>query len=203
MVNFSLPTNSFSSTETLLKKRWKHLKDQYRKELKKTPYFDENCDQVHSWIHFNSMDFIRSEMLPIKRRDQSRSESDDEDIQSESDAQATTTSASTENAENALLKHVSKRIFKVSGLVEKHIRACEGDARKDPDYMFLMSILSSMKKLTEIQKLEFRGKINDWLLEVMTSNEYNGQSDNESKYFLQSQLEVECTEGGESNPLSE
>lgn len=43
---------------------------------------------------------------------------------------------------------------------------------KDEDYMYLMSILPTMKKLSVVQKLRLRGKINEWLIEEITRNEY-------------------------------
>lgn len=52
--------------------------------------------------------------------------------------------------------------------------------RHDPDYLYLMSLLPTLKQLTEIQKLQLRGKINEWLLEALTTNEYMTQC--ETKY---------------------
>jgi hypothetical protein len=59
--------------------------------------------------------------------------------------------------------------------MEKRLSDSEANEnlKNDEDYLFLMSILPSMKKLTDLQKLRFWGKINDWLLEAITQNQYS------------------------------
>ena len=58
-------------------------------------------------------------------------------------------------------------------LMEKRLKETENDQKlhNDEDFLFLRSILPSMKKLTELQKLEFRGKINQWLYETTERNQ--------------------------------
>ncbi|CAG4937991.1 unnamed protein product [Parnassius apollo] len=59
-------------------------------------------------------------------------------------------------------------------LMEKRLESESDGANslnKDEDYLFIKSILPYMKKLTEVQKLQLRGKINDWLMEAMKQNE--------------------------------
>ncbi|XP_030752353.1 uncharacterized protein LOC115879597 [Sitophilus oryzae] len=57
-------------------------------------------------------------------------------------------------------------------LMEKRLSDSQNEdsLNKDEDFLFLTSILLSMKKLTHIQKLQFRGKINDWLIETLSQN---------------------------------
>lgn len=53
--------------EDVLKKKWKHLKDQYRKELKKKPDSRSGAeanDWLSSWKYFQSMEFMRHEVMP-------------------------------------------------------------------------------------------------------------------------------------------
>lgn len=47
------------------------------------------------------------------------------------------------------------------------VTAMKGDA----DYMFLVSLLPTMRKLTDLQKLQFRGKVNQWLLDALQENQ--------------------------------
>lgn len=51
-------------------------------------------------------------------------------------------------------------------LMEKRLNesSVNEELKKDEEYMFLMSTLPTVKKLTDLQKLRFRGKINEWLL---------------------------------------
>ncbi|KAF5280206.1 hypothetical protein FQR65_LT15030 [Abscondita terminalis] len=49
------------------KKRWKHLKDQYRKELKKQPICRsgaESDDWESTWQYFGIMSFVKDEIVP-------------------------------------------------------------------------------------------------------------------------------------------
>ena len=57
--------------------------------------------------------------------------------------------------------------------MEKRLKETENDQKlhNDEDFFFLRSILPLMKKLTELQKLEFRGKINQWLYEATERNQ--------------------------------
>ncbi|XP_077298861.1 uncharacterized protein LOC143920047 [Arctopsyche grandis] len=53
--------------EDALKKRWKHLKDQYRKELKKQPVLRSGAETEtweSTWQYFNIMSFMKTEVTP-------------------------------------------------------------------------------------------------------------------------------------------
>lgn len=41
----------------------------------------------------------------------------------------------------------------------------------DEDFLFFKSILPCMKKMTDLQRFQLRGKVNEWLIEAMTENE--------------------------------
>nr|CAH7739702.1 unnamed protein product [Callosobruchus chinensis] len=59
-------------------------------------------------------------------------------------------------------------------LMEKRIEIQNNsNLDKDDDMLYFQSLLPSMKKLTHIQKLKLRGKINDWLVETLSQNEQN------------------------------
>ncbi|XP_077294610.1 uncharacterized protein LOC143917087 [Arctopsyche grandis] len=53
--------------EDALKKRWKHLKDQYRKELKKQPVLRSGAETEtweSTWQYLNIMSFMKTEVTP-------------------------------------------------------------------------------------------------------------------------------------------
>ena len=72
-------------------------------------------------------------------------------------------------------------------LMEKRLNQSneEENLRNDADYLFLRSILPSMKKLSEYQKLRFRGKINDWLLEALTPSQNSNSFYVNQPYYAQ------------------
>lgn len=59
------------------------------------------------------------------------------------------------------------------------------ELRNDEDYLYLMSILPSMRRLSPIQKLRFRGKINEWLIEETTRAEYPQPYGSQVGYFTE------------------
>lgn len=56
--------------EEMLKKRWKHLKDQYRKELKKQRISTSGAEApayfTSSWQYFQLMSFMKDELIPAE-----------------------------------------------------------------------------------------------------------------------------------------
>lgn len=54
----------------------------------------------------------------------------------------------------------------------------EEELKNDEDYMFFMSMLPPFKRLTTLQKLRFRHKVSEMILEMTTQNEYANMFDN-------------------------
>ncbi|XP_026757689.1 uncharacterized protein LOC113517259 [Galleria mellonella] len=185
--------------ETILKKRWKHLKDQYRKELKKSTC--ENSSYVSGWQHYDALSFLKDELLSKeKSRNTTLSEtesignSDDGEDAIEAKKAKMTPKGEIDDQDSKKLGVILKKLNATKQLIETKLLTIEDGPRNDPDYMFLMSVLPSIKQLTEIQKLHFRGKVNEWLLETIMHNEYSKQgeyqSQFENKMFVQNQM---CT----------
>lgn len=198
--------------EDVLKKRWKHLKDQYRKELKKQPLLRSGAEAdvwVSSWQYFNLMTFLRDEVMPAPSTGNlSVNETEDsqgvEDIETAeentemqnnldnsdsemvepimsppsrpvptsspcSSEQASSSSRKRMNVRSSLLEIEKKKLL----LMEKRLKETQHDQElnNDEDFLFLRSILPSMKKLTDLQKFQFRGKVNEWLFEATKQNQ--------------------------------
>ncbi|KAG6453240.1 uncharacterized protein LOC119191269 [Manduca sexta] len=173
--------------ESFLKKRWKHLKDQYRKELKKVLASSElNPEEVEvTWQYYNDLSFLRHELFTRGTRKKNTevpvvSEGSDTEHDSDSEASA-----------SKMRKYDDTKNVSMGETFTAQDRM-DVSWQNDADYMFLMSILPSMKNLTEIQKLQFRGKVNDWLIEAYTQNGYAGNeyvaNDTDNKMYLHSQL---------------
>ncbi|KAM3961329.1 uncharacterized protein ACR2FA_004669 [Aphomia sociella] len=184
--------------ETVLKKRWKHLKDQYRKELKKSNV--ENSTYVSGWQHYDALSFLKEELLS-KDRPRNTTQSETESLGNSDDGEDTfevkrtkkaTKDETDDTQDSRKLNTIIKKLNATKQLIDTKLTAIEDGPRNDPDYMFLMSVLPSIKQLTDIQKLHFRGKVNEWLLETIMQNEYSKQGDFqnpfENKMFVQNQI---------------
>ncbi|CAH1971581.1 unnamed protein product [Acanthoscelides obtectus] len=198
--------------EVTLKKRWKHLKDQYRKELKKQPHFRSGAEAdvwVSSWQYFNLMMFIKDEVMPAPStgnlsvnetddsqeaeniendEDSSEMPNDSDNLDSEmmqpmmsppSQPAATSSASSSQQSSSSSRKRLNLKesmldIEKKKLLfMEKRLMETDNDQKlnNDEDFLFLRSILPAMKKLTELQKFQFRGKVNEWLYEATKENQ--------------------------------
>ncbi|CAK1589231.1 unnamed protein product [Parnassius mnemosyne] len=184
--------------EEILRKRWKHLKDQYRKELKKYPGHIsgiESDDWGSTWQYFNMMSFVKDELMHATGNLNVSQASNTQDSES-TDTHSYLNDLDTEMIESVpypLPQHspvgstssqdssrrrsnISQELLEIKrrklSIMEKRFESDDTNSlNKDEDYLFFKSILPYMKKLTEVQKLHLRGKINDWLTEAITQNE--------------------------------
>ncbi|VVC88873.1 transcription factor Adf-1-like [Leptidea sinapis] len=165
--------------ERVLKNRYKYLKDQYRKELKKVM---TNVVAESHWQHFDDLEFLKEELLTDDGRLKSKETELDDDLRQEpNNKRARNDSTSTpegsrctnspDMCKNISSKSDSEKLVMVLNRLNRINKNLNTEMRNDPDYMFLMSILPTFKKLSEIQKLMLRGKMNEWLLEALTQNE--------------------------------
>lgn len=182
-----------------MKKRWKHLKDQYRKELKKQPILRSGSESEpweSTWQYFNLMSFAKDELIPASSSGNLSNNEietlETENIETHSDTEmmapaspvlsqpipspigssASQTSSSFRkrtNIRDDMLEIEKKKLL----LMETRLKDNQEEEKlkNDEDFLFLKSILPNMKKLSDLQKLRFRGKINDWLIEAFTENE--------------------------------
>ncbi|XP_077287454.1 uncharacterized protein LOC143912125 [Arctopsyche grandis] len=191
--------------EDVLKKRWKHLKDQYRKELKKQPVLRSGAETetwVSTWQYFYTMSFMKTEVTRASSTgnltvNETESRHNTENTQTDTDifdsvsspgsyheqspagssnCQPSSTSIRkrSENIRKRRIKDDMLEIEKKQSMVmEKRLKDSQQDEnlKNDEDFLFFRSILPTLKKLNELQKLRFRGKINEWLIEACTENE--------------------------------
>ncbi|XP_037973534.2 uncharacterized protein LOC119693649 [Plutella xylostella] len=142
--------------EKLLRKRWKHLKDQYRKELKKAA----ETNQPSPWRYFEELEFISQE---IRFKEHAPAE---EPYPEELPESATSTvEDSTVGGNN--ISVLSSKISRLSDFMQRHVKALQ----RDPDELYLLSLVPMLQRLTCVQKLQFRGKVNEWLLDAITQSE--------------------------------
>lgn len=187
-----------------MKKRWKHLKDQYRKELKKQPIHrsgDEADDWESTWQYFTMMSFVKDEIMPapstgnlsaLNTQTDSTQETENTDVQNDilhdSEVELIATAATSLSPQPSLPTSSSSQVSaKKRTTIREHMleierkklilmekRLTESDntnLNHDEDFLFFKSILPCMKKLTDLQRFQLRGKVNEWLIEAMTENE--------------------------------
>lgn len=182
-----------------LKKRWKNLKDSYRKELKKNPTFRLG-DGEHQWRYFEHLSFLKDEIVPTPGEstlaetltaeyegDASIIDEDNvENIASPQDVSSPVSVQSppspresqhkasrkrhTPNEYRAEYLEIEKRKLQI---LETEILQKGGpSSEKSDDYHFLMSILPEMEKLPPIQKMRLRNTINQALMDEMNISLY-------------------------------
>ncbi|KAH9638830.1 hypothetical protein HF086_012783 [Spodoptera exigua] len=166
------------SEEKQLRKKWKNLRDQYRKEKKKfpTPRSGDGGDEVEStWPYFQLMQFINDDITPEvmtgNLHDSDDSESLNESCQTEqyniadvmslsASTCSSRTSASKRNKSasdyrDELIECQRKKIL----LIEQKMASNSEQPEKCDDYYFFISLVPQMKKFSELQKLRIRNKI--------------------------------------------
>lgn len=195
-----------------IKKKWKSLRDNFRKELKKKPTrrsgaSREETEWVPQWKFFNSMVFLQDEVMPeqgsgnlnlplenssedgISARSGSPTASlshhnfleDDENTLASNQSLGSNMSLSVDGSAHSTRPRLAEQRQQMLKLEEEKIALLKSriaDSKKeeqlktDEDYLFLMSILPSMKRLSNYQKLRFRHKITEIMLEMSSYNEY-------------------------------
>ncbi|XP_013178290.1 PREDICTED: uncharacterized protein LOC106125574 [Papilio xuthus] len=182
-----------------LRKKWKNLKDSYRKELKKNPPLrfgntdlnDEDC--TPQWKYFNLMTFLREEILPV---DDEINLTDNEDLDTSTlfELQSSLAAPLSQPSKSEKTDSRKRKVKDYRGefleierkkirMLEKELKKSQTpDIEKTEDYYYLMSILPEMQKLSSIQKMRVRNKINQILMDEMVSNTLGHSSiDYESK----------------------
>lgn len=187
-----------------LKKKWKNLKDAYRKEFKKistTPRSGDpgsGDDNSSHWKYFNLMSFLKEDFMTVEGDSNLiENENEDLDVSSPSEAPSSPTPASPRprdisptrgsqsdtplltrkrskaNDIRAEYLEIEKKKLKIlEEEIAKQNNQNTPDILKNDDYHYLMSILPEMQKLNSIQKLRLRNKINQALMDEMTTAMY-------------------------------
>ncbi|KAL4707449.1 hypothetical protein ACJJTC_008634 [Scirpophaga incertulas] len=181
--------------DDLVKKRWKHLKDQYRKELKKSSKLGIP-DDIVSWKYFDSLRFLKDDLkerdkdrllsIMSKEKDAVKDDDDDDDDDDEEEttdddnplinvkreAKRLTKAKIVRHHDSQMMNIILQQVSDTKSMMEYRLNLLDDSMalRNDPDYLFLMSLMCSMKQLTDIQKLQFKSKVNDFLLQMITKN---------------------------------
>ncbi|CAG9784035.1 unnamed protein product [Diatraea saccharalis] len=148
----------FEENETKLRKRWKHYKDQFRKEFKKAQK-NSLSDSNVPWMYYKPLCFLKEDLVRKEVKNVARPGRGIKKLVSNQ------------------LSIILKRVAETKCLVEERLTDLYAQNKNDPDFLFLMSLMPSIKQLTDIQKLNFKVKINDWLLQEITLNTYGENSD--------------------------
>ncbi|XP_034840694.1 uncharacterized protein [Maniola hyperantus] len=179
--------------EEFLKKRWKNLKDAFRKELKRI--IVKEIDQSQ-WQYFDVLAFITEEVLKgiVKGKSEMpdievtmepiNDDSDDpltvklehttEDVSNTSFAPSSSTTTVYDTSQNTDSNNKSVINSKIKNITKQlQTGNTDEELTGDADYLFLVSLLPTIRKLSYVQKLQFRGKINQWLLEAVAPDYCN------------------------------
>lgn len=187
---------------TEVKKKWKHLRDQYRKELKKKPTprsgaASEDTEWIPQWKYYNLMRFLQDEVLPAPSSGNLSNPAnlsqdsmsplstinDDDERTTESRPSIDTNLSTCDSAPRRSLSDQRNEMLRLEKEKLELIKARiqdkkEEELKNDEDYMFFMSMLPPFKRLTNLQKLRFRHKVSEMILEMTTQNEYANMFEN-------------------------
>ncbi|KAL4709410.1 hypothetical protein ACJJTC_001206 [Scirpophaga incertulas] len=198
---------------TDLKKKWKNLKDHYRKEFKKNlaPRSGDagNVNQPSNWQYFSQLRFLQDEVVPnvtegnLSSTEVSNQTNNDsfeiEDISGEN-SQEDTTGHNEESSIYPQQPSTSSRQAPVSSQEastssqeisttprEASANEASRNENKSDDYYFFMSLLPQMEKFTPVEKFRVRQKINQALLDELSVNESTYPSNESYMYGYSTQ----------------
>lgn len=172
-----------------VKKKWKNIRDHYRKELKKMQAAgNEETKRTHSPNRmFNQMSFMKEQILrkrPTKRRPAKQTSNT-----TDSDS-ATDDTDGNENGSRVTSLHTTDPPFKKRKEIDARSEFLDLEKRKlatyecivknraqgvpfeSEDYHFLMSLLPQMEKFTTIQRFRVRSQINTIIMTELRQNEF-------------------------------
>ncbi|XP_050345465.1 uncharacterized protein LOC126770231 [Nymphalis io] len=194
-------TKELDADEWTVKKRWKHLKDQYRKELKKIL---SKRLAMSNWHYYNDLSFITDEVLTGRHgvnknansnnvASENESDSDEQPLLRKKNPQQEPINRQPRSSDlvkrglNAKKKPlIMKQLKELKDLIQSKNKTMDDELRNDADYLFLISLLPTIRKLSDLQKLHFRGKVNEWLLQTLSQYQFTNVCDN--KIYVQDQL---------------
>ncbi|KPJ12309.1 hypothetical protein RR48_11565 [Papilio machaon] len=173
-----------------LKKKWKNLRDHYRKELKRCSVSgsgDPDGDRYESsWKYFDNMSFTKDELMPViceVNVKQEEQDSEDDNNSASAEEEYTETSveckreSNTEQIVNERKRTAQDLRQEYLEIEKKKLKLLENESQrnrtdefsKSQDYHFLMSLLPEIEKLPLVNKFRLRNRFNDVLLEELHS----------------------------------
>lgn len=186
-----------------MRKKWKNLRDQFRKEKKKfpTPRSGDGGDEVEesTWPYFKLMQFINDDITP-EIMTGNLNDSDSESINESNNAEqhtaevlspGTSTCSSHTTASkrkktasdyrDELIECERKKI----ALIEQKMASNSDQSEKCDDFYFFMSLLPQMKQFNELQKLRIRNKITQVIIDEAERMQFSHRPsyvDNDNNY---------------------
>lgn len=179
----------FLFSEEEVKKKWRNLRDQFFKELKKIPISKsgEELPYCGKWQHFKSLLFLKDLAVPRDVKENISSTEISNDVYSDkcdnvvNEDQDREEEEMVESFDEALIPltkiPTSKR--KRKRIPEESVPDMEHKFRdyeinklsllEDENYLFLKSLLPYFKSMGPIQQLRVRNKFQEILLQEMTS----------------------------------
>ncbi|XP_065361083.1 uncharacterized protein LOC135954779 [Calliphora vicina] len=183
------------------KRKWKQLRGSYTEELKKLELrivedkingsYDPNNEYKCTWIFFEHMKFIDGTIMPrpLKRgndnnsADKNSPPSPSHLRQNSSENQTTADDKPTTSNGKCTKRSYDQANFLEDIEKDKHklIKTPHSDITDsnnmvhltDSDYNFLVSFLPQMKKINVLQNLQFRTKITNLMLSLMSQSKAN------------------------------
>ncbi|KPI91724.1 hypothetical protein RR46_15228 [Papilio xuthus] len=172
-----------------LKKKWKNLRDHYRKELKRCSVSrsgDPDGERYESsWKYFHNMSFTKDELIPVASevnvKEEEKDSEDDNSASAEEDYTETNVESKKEQdteqignerkrtAQDLRQEYLEIEKKKLKLLESETQRHSTDDISKSQDYHFLMSLLPEIEKLPLVNKFRLRNRFNDVLLEELHS----------------------------------
>ncbi|GJQ66877.1 hypothetical protein Trydic_g7900 [Trypoxylus dichotomus] len=178
-----------------VRKKWKYLRDQYRKELKKIPKNEDGSWTCQpSWPYFQSLEFLTPEMsfddvsgsttqnvTNSNFNEVSRGTVDDEEEEILPDSPLNSSETIQEVSKNRAPKRKppsSNNEFneKLLKLEEKKLELLAKqqtfiDEERSDDYHFFMSLLPVMQKFNDLQRFRIRSKFQSIIIEEISKAE--------------------------------
>ncbi|KRT83568.1 Myb/SANT-like transcription factor [Oryctes borbonicus] len=179
-----------------VRKKWKYLRDQYRKELKKVPKSEDGTWTYQpSWSYFHSLEFLTPEMsfdevsgstpqntvTNSNLSEVSRGTEDDEEEEILPDSPLNSSEAVQETSKNRAPKRKappSNNEFneKLLKLEEKKLELLTKqqifiDEERSDDYHFFMSLLPVMQKFNDLQRFRIRSRFQSIIIEEISKME--------------------------------
>ncbi|KAG6451144.1 uncharacterized protein LOC115444190 [Manduca sexta] len=167
-----------------IRKKWKNLRDQYRKELKKYPPARPGQPPSKfksTWKHFDAMSFVRDQVSrnlgePSAEPQDSDDSDEEQDRPLRETAQARVRGPSPDPSESSSMAsrkrssydlrlefvniQKKKLLMQQKELREKRKREKQRERERcDDDYMFLMTLLPHMRQFSQAQKLRVRNRM--------------------------------------------
>lgn len=208
-----------------MKKHWKYLKGQFKKEFAKllgSGRLSQDGDhEVSAWLYFDRMSFLREEfeelsgdlpmpivtevvteaapgdfLMPLmgenldpfnhlshnQQQENNETRSISNHPQDLEDNNSTLPSSSRPSVSArprlSIGGQSNSSINAVGEYSRSRVTMTELCGSNDDDFFYLMSILPTMKRLTNVQKMRFRSKIEQFLLEAVSTNEYSSYINN-------------------------